>query len=123
MDTKKEVLKLGNVSIIRDWGYAPLYVEAMWRMMQHESPSDYVLATGQDHSIADFLDAAFSAVGLDWKRYVRSDAKYVRPNEVQHLVGDASKANAILGWTPKTSFTELVNLMIRHDVAIAGTDL
>lgn len=120
---KADHLTLGNLDGRRDWGYAPEYVEAMWRMMQHESPTDYVLATGKDHSIKDFLDVAFSAVGLDWKRYVRSDEKYVRPSEVQHLVGDASKANAVLGWNSKTSFTELVNIMVRHDVALSRTAL
>ncbi len=120
---KADHLTLGSLDGRRDWGYAPEYVEAMWRMMQHESPNDYVLATGKDHSIKDFLDVAFSAVGLDWKRYVRSDEKYVRPSEVQHLVGDASKANAVLGWNSKTSFTELVNIMVRHDVAISKTAL
>jgi GDPmannose 4,6-dehydratase len=120
MAGKTDHITLGSLDGRRDWGYAPEYVEAMWRMMQHDSPGDYVLATGQDHSIRDFLDAAFGAVKLDWTQYVRTDAKYVRPTEVQRLVGDFSKAKKVLGWSPTTSFNELVNIMVRHDMTLAG---
>lgn len=117
---KADHIELGSLEGRRDWGYAPEYVEAMWRIMQHSSPEDYVLATGKDHSIVDLLDTAFSAVGLRWNDYVRTSSKYIRPAEVQHLVGDASKAEQLLGWKSKVTFQELVRLMVNHDLAIAG---
>ncbi|MGV3482792.1 MAG: GDP-mannose 4,6-dehydratase [Planctomycetaceae bacterium] len=120
---KGDHLSLGSLEGRRDWGYAPEYVEAMWMMMQHPTADDFVLATGQDHSIAEFLDAAFGSVGLDWKPYVRTDARFVRPAEVQRLVGDASKAQRLLGWKPKTTFKELVNIMVQHDLELAGATL
>jgi len=113
-------LALGSLVGRRDWGYAPEYVEAMWRMMQHPTPDDYVLATGKDHSIVDLLEAAFGAVGLDWQDYVRTQAKYVRPTEVERLVGDASKAEKQLGWKPQVTFQELIQIMVQHDLAVAG---
>ena len=120
---KADHIALGSLDSRRDWGYAPEYVEAMWRMMQHPTPDDYVLATGTAHSIVEFLEAAFGVVGLDWNDYVRVDQRFVRPSEVQQLVGDASHAKQALGWQPKTSFKELVAIMVRHDLAQAGVPL
>jgi GDPmannose 4,6-dehydratase len=110
-------LYLGNLDAKRDWGYAKEYVEAMWLMLQQDAPNDYVVATGEMHSVSEFLDEAFAYVGLDWHDYVEIDPKYYRPAEVDLLVGDASKARAQLGWKPKTTFKELVRLMIDADMA------
>lgn len=110
-------LKLGNIDAKRDWGYAPDYVEGMWRMLQHTSADDYVLATGETHSIREFLDIAFGVVGLKWEDFVELDKQFVRPAEVDLLLGDASKAKEVLGWIPKTSFSELVTKMVAHDLA------
>lgn len=112
----EDKLYLGNVDAKRDWGYAKEYVEAMWLMLQQEEPDDYVIATGQTHSVRDFLDEAFSYVDLDWRKHVEIDPKYYRPAEVDLLVGDASKARVRLGWQPKTTFKELVRLMVDADV-------
>lgn len=109
-------LYLGNLDAKRDWGYAKEYVEAMWLMLQQEQPDDYVVATGEAHSVRDFLDEAFSYVGLGWQDYVRIDPKYYRPAEVDLLIGDATKARAKLGWQPKTTFKELVRLMVDADL-------
>jgi len=110
---------LGNLDSKRDWGYAPDYVEAMWLMMQQETPEDYVIATGETRSIRDFLDAAFKEVGIvDWHSYVEQDPKFMRPAEVDVLRGDASKAKNNLNWKPKTSFEEMVKLMVRRDVEL-----
>jgi GDPmannose 4,6-dehydratase len=109
-------LYLGNLDAKRDWGYAKEYVEAMWLMLQQDKPDDYVIATGETHSVRDFLDEAFSYVDLDWHDYVEIDPKYYRPAEVDLLVGDASKAKAKLGWQPKTTFKELVRLMVDADI-------
>jgi GDPmannose 4,6-dehydratase len=110
-------LYLGNLDAKRDWGYAKEYVEAMWLMLQQDAPNDYVVATGETHSVREFLDEAFAYVGLDWHDYVEIDPKYYRPAEVDLLVGDASRARAQLGWKPKTTFKELVRLMIDADIA------
>ncbi len=118
---------LGNLDAERDWGYAKEYVEAMWLMLQQEQPDDYVIATGECHSVREFLEEAFSSQGLPWKNYVEIDPRYFRPNEVDLLVGDASKAKQQLGWAPKTSFKELVRLMVDADLAavqrVAGTPI
>jgi GDPmannose 4,6-dehydratase len=114
---KQTKLFLGNLDAKRDWGYAGDYVEAMWLMMQHTEPGDYVIATGQAHSVRDFLDEAFGYLNLDWRKYVAVDERYYRPTEVDVLQGDASKAKTILGWTPKVYFKELVRLMIDADLA------
>ena len=115
---------LGNLEAKRDWGYAPDYVEAMWLMMQQELPDDYVIAIGETRSIKDFLDAAFKEVGItDWEPYVEQDLKFMRPAEVDVLRGDASKANNNLGWEPKTSFEEMVKLMVRRDVELLSNKL
>jgi len=110
-------LYLGNLDAKRDWGYAKEYVEAMWLMLQQDAPNDYVVATGETHSVREFLDEAFAYVGLDWHDYVEIDPKYYRPAEVDLLVGDASKAYAQLNWKPKTTFKELVRLMMDADIA------
>ena len=112
-------LYLGNLDALRDWGYAKDYVEAMWLMLQQDTPGDYVIATGETRSIRDFLDVAFGLVDLDWKAYVEVDPKYFRPTEVDLLRGDASKAKRELGWQPTTSFDEMVRRMIDHDTRLA----
>lgn len=109
-------LWLGNIDSIRDWGYAPDYVEGMWRMLQEDQPRDYVLATGVGHSVRDFLAMAFDHVGLDWEKYVRFDDRYNRPAEVHSLVGDASRAAHLLGWKPKVMLAELVRIMVDADI-------
>ena len=105
-------LLLGNLDAKRDWGYAPEYVEAMWLMMQQSKPEDFVIATGETHTIRELLTIAFERVGLSWVEHVKIDPKYYRPTEVDILQGDASKAKRILGWTPKTKFKELIELMV-----------
>jgi GDPmannose 4,6-dehydratase len=108
-------LRLGNLEAKRDWGYARDYMDGAWRMLQQEEPDDYVLATGETHSVAEFLDEAFGYAGLDWREYVKSDARYLRPAEVDLLVGDYSKARARLGWEPTVRFAELVRMMVDAD--------
>ncbi len=112
----QDKLYLGNLDSKRDWGYAKEYVEAMWLMLQQDQPDDYVIATGETHSVKEFLEVAFAHVGLDWKKYVEIDAKYFRPAEVDLLIGDYSKAKKKLGWEPKTKFEELTKLMVDEDV-------
>ena len=112
-------LYMGNLDAERDWGYAKDYVEAMWLMLQAEAPDDYVIATGETHSVREFLDETFSRLDLDWQEYVETDPRYFRPAEVDLLLGDASKARAALGWEPKVSFKELVRLMVHHDLELA----
>jgi GDPmannose 4,6-dehydratase len=109
-------LRLGNLEAKRDWGFAGDYVEAMWLMLQQDEPSDYVVATGEEHSVREFAEIAFEHAGLDWERYVVTDPAFLRPAEVDHLVGDASKARAALGWQPKVSFRELVEMMVDADL-------
>ena len=108
---KSDCLELGNLEIERDWGYAPDYVQGMWLMLQQETPSDYVLATGTTHKLSEFLKTAFQYFDLDYQKYVRINKKFIRPNEPQRLCGDSSKAQKILGWKPSLSFTELVHEM------------
>jgi GDPmannose 4,6-dehydratase len=110
-------LRLGNLEARRDWGYAGDYVEAMWRMMQQEEPEDYVIATGETHSVQELVELAFGRLGLDWRQYVVQDARYYRPAEVDLLIGDASKARKKLGWEPKVTFRELVEMMVDADLA------
>ena len=117
-----ENLTLGNLEAQRDWGFAGDYVEAMWLMLQQDDPGDYVVATGEPHSVREFAQLAFERVGLDWERHVVADPKLLRPAEVDHLVGDASKARRELGWEPKTSFRELVELMVDADLARLSGD-
>lgn len=109
-------LLLGNLDAKRDWGFAGDYIEAMWLMLQQDKPDDYVIATGETHSVREFSELAFSEVGLDWDRYVIVDPKFVRPAEVEMLIGDASKARRILGWEPKIKFQELVKMMVAEDL-------
>src|SRR3954447_4279234 len=118
----QDELVLGNLDAKRDWGFAGDYVEAMWLMLQQPHGDDYVIATGEAHSIRDFLDEAFRHVGIgDWAPYVRQDPRFMRPAEVDHLIGDASKAREVLGWKPKVSFRELVGLMVDADLTAART--
>jgi len=112
-------LALGNLDAKRDWGFAGDYVEAMWRMLQHDSPDDFCVATGVAYSLREFLGLAFGALDLDWKQYVEIDARYFRPAEVDHLEGDASKARDLLGWSAKTSLPQLVSMMIDSDMKLA----
>lgn len=114
---QQDLLYLGNLDAQRDWGFAGDYVEAMWLMLQQDKPDDYVVATGEAHSVRDFCVSAFSHVGLDWEQYVRVDQKYYRPAEVDFLFGDASKARNDLGWSPRVSFEELVHMMVDSDRA------
>ncbi len=109
-------LHLGNLDAKRDWGYAKDYVEAMWLMLQQDKADDYVIATGETHSVREFCEMAFARLDLDYKKYVKVDPKYFRPTEVDLLIGDATKANTVLGWKPKTTFPELVNMMIDSDL-------
>lgn len=114
---QQEELALGNLETRRDWGYAPEYVDAMWRMLQQEKPGDFVLATGASHSIADFLAAAFGAAGLDWHKHVTFESRFVRPTEPVQLVGNPARARAVLGWEAQTKMAELARLMVQADLA------
>tara|TARA_B000000532_G_scaffold243840_1_gene241146 strand:+ start:4811 stop:5830 length:1020 start_codon:yes stop_codon:yes gene_type:complete len=115
----QEKLILGNLDASRDWGFAGDYVEGMWLMMQHDTPDDWVLATGETHSVQEFVKLAFENINLNWEDYVETSDLYQRPNEVNHLLGDPKKANEILGWVPKTSFSELVKMMVDSDILLA----
>jgi GDPmannose 4,6-dehydratase len=112
-------LFLGNLEARRDWGYAGDFVEAMWLMLQQDEPADFVVATGESHSVRELLDLAGDLCGVDWKRCVEPDPRYLRPTEVDFLQGDSSKARAKLGWRPRTSFDELVRMMVEHDLELA----
>ena len=112
-------LFLGNLEAKRDWGFAGDYVEAMWMMLQKSSPDDYVIATGETHSVSEFLDEVFGALDLDWKQYVQVDPRYFRPAEVDLLLGDASKARRVLGWQPKVTFRALAKMMVEADLKLA----
>ncbi|HXB28159.1 MAG TPA: GDP-mannose 4,6-dehydratase [Gemmatimonadaceae bacterium] len=116
----QESLTLGNLEAKRDWGRAKDYIEAMWLMLQQDKPRDYVIATGETHSVREFVDVAFAHVGLRWDKHVTTDTAFNRPSEVHVLCGDASKAARELGWRPKTAFAELVALMVDADLALAG---
>ncbi len=113
---RQKKLYLGNLDAKRDWGYAKDYVQAMWLMLQQPEPDDYVIATGETHSVREFLEAAFGYVNLRWEDYVEIDPRYFRPTEVELLIGDASKARRKLGWTPKVTFRELVKIMVEADL-------
>ena len=119
----QERLTLGNLDASRDWGYAKDYVEGMWKMMQHDHPEDWVLATGITKTVREFAEEAFDFVGLNWEDYVEVSEKYFRPNEVDYLLGDSSKAREILGWKPKVEFRGLVEIMVKHDINEAKKDL
>ncbi|MET0650778.1 MAG: GDP-mannose 4,6-dehydratase [Pyrinomonadaceae bacterium] len=115
----QQKLYMGNLDARRDWGYARDYVEAMWLMMQADEPDDYVIATGETHSVREFLEEAFGYLGLDWEKYVEIDPRYFRPAEVDLLLGDPTKARTILGWEPKVGFKELVKIMVDSDMKLA----
>jgi GDPmannose 4,6-dehydratase len=115
----QQKLYLGNLDAKRDWGFAGDYVEAMWLMLQQNEPDDYVVATGETHSVREFCEAAFARVGLDWRNHVEFDERYLRPREVDHLLGDASKAHRRLRWRPRVGFNELVAVMVDHDIELA----
>jgi len=113
----QDELYLGNLEARRDWGFAGDYVEAMWLMLQQDEPDDYVIGTGEAHSVREFVETAFSHAGLDWREHVRIDARYYRPAEVDYLCADTSKARRVLGWSPRVSFHELVRMMVDADIA------
>ena len=117
---REQKLYLGNLDAKRDWGYAKEYVEAMWLMLQQPEPDDYVIATGETHTVRDFVSLAFSAISRNWRDHVEFDERYLRPTEVDALLGDATKARERLGWAPKTTFEALVRLMVAADLAEAG---
>ncbi|HID24560.1 MAG TPA: NAD-dependent epimerase/dehydratase family protein, partial [Planctomycetaceae bacterium] len=112
-------LYLGNLEAKRDWGFAGDYVGAMWLMLQQDEPDDYVIATGETHSVREFVEEAFSLLGLDWQQHVQIDPRYFRPSEVDFLLGDASKAREKLGWSPKVAFKDLVRMMVESDWKLA----
>jgi GDPmannose 4,6-dehydratase len=119
----QEKLYLGNLDAKRDWGYAPEYVEAMWRMLQLDEADDFIVATGETHTVREFVEGAFDYVGLDWKKHVEVDPRYHRPTEVDLLLGDATKARKVLGWEPKVTFRELVRLMVDADTKLLNDQL
>jgi len=112
----EDYIELGNIEAKRDWGFAPEYIEAMWLMLQQEEPDDYVIATNETHTIKEFLEAAFSRVGLDWGKHVKIDKRFMRPLDVRYLKGNYHKSEIKLGWKPKTSFNQLVNIMLESDL-------
>lgn len=121
---KKKKIYLGNMDAKRDWGYAPEYVEAMWRMLQQDKPDDYLIATGETHTVREFVEEAFKVAGIkDWKKYVEIDPRYKRPAEVDILIGNPEKARKVLGWKPKVKFKELVKLMVEADCKKLGVKL
>jgi GDPmannose 4,6-dehydratase len=120
MAQQQDKLYLGNLDSKRDWGYAKDYVQAMWLMLQQDTPDDYVVATGETHSIREFLEIAFNYVNLNWQDFVEFDSRYLRPTEVDLLIGDPTKAQTKLGWKPSVSFTELVHLMVDNDLHVLG---
>ena len=122
-ESPQQELFMGNVNALRDWGFAGDYVEGMWRMLQQDNPDDYVLATGEMHSVKEFLAEAFGYVGLDWEKYTRHDSRYERPSEVEQLLGDPSKAKRVLGWEPKVTFKGLVKMMMDADLKLAEKEL
>ncbi|MDA8335490.1 MAG: GDP-mannose 4,6-dehydratase [Peptococcaceae bacterium] len=117
---REQQLKLGNLDAMRDWGYAPEYVEAMWLMLQQEHPKDFVISTGETHSVREFAEEAFACAGLSWHDHVVVDPAFLRPAEVDLLVGDSAKAKAHLGWKPRVTFKDLVRLMVEADLALIG---
>jgi GDPmannose 4,6-dehydratase len=118
----KEVF-LGNLDAVRDWGYAKEFVEAMWLMLQQSKGDDFVIATGESATVRQFAEVAFSRANLDWQKYVKLDDRYLRPSEVDSLIGDASKAERILGWTPKTNWKKLAEIMVDADIKLLDDKL
>jgi GDPmannose 4,6-dehydratase len=119
---QQKKLYMGNLDAKRDWGYAKDYVRGMWMMLQHDTPDDYVLATGETHEVKEFLQLAFNRVNLNWEDYVEFDPRYLRPTEVDLLIGDPAKAKKVLGWEPELSFEGLVNLMVDADLRALGLE-
>jgi GDPmannose 4,6-dehydratase len=119
---KEKNLFLGNLDARRDWGYAPDYIAAMWKMIQQDEADDYVISTGEAHSVREFLDEAFSYLDMDWKEFVRIDPRYFRPTEVDFLLGDSSKARHTLNWEPRVFFKDLVRIMVDADLELVGLD-
>jgi GDPmannose 4,6-dehydratase len=117
---KQDKLYLGNLDARRDWGYAPEYVEGMWLILQQEDPSDYVLGTGEAHTVREFLEEAFGYLDMDWRDYVELDPRYLRPSEVDFLLANAEKAHRELGWAPSIKFKELVRIMVDADIEAIG---
>jgi len=115
----QDKLYLGNLEAKRDWGFTGDYVEAMWLMLQQDRPDDYVIATAEAHSVRDFVELAFAAAGLDWRRHVEIDGRYFRPTEVDALRGDPTKAREVLGWQPRVTFSGLIKMMVEHDIELA----
>ena len=115
----EDYVTLGNLDVKRDWGYAPDYVEAMWMMLQQDTPQNYVIATGEYHTLEDFLDSSFKHIGIDdWSKYVKQDERYMRPADVYYLRGDSTRAKNELGWEPKTSFEDMVSKMVTNDIEL-----
>ena len=115
----EDYVTLGNLDVKRDWGYAPDYVEAMWMMLQQDTPQNYVIATGRYHTLEDFLDSSFKCIGIDdWSKYVKQDERYMRPADVYYLRGDSTRAKNELGWEPKTSFEDMVSKMVTNDIEL-----
>ena len=115
----EDYITLGNLDVKRDWGYAPDYVEAMWMMLQQDTPQNYVIATGEYHTLEDFLDSSFKHIGIDdWSKYVKQDERYMRPADVYYLRGDSTRAKNELGWEPKTSFEDMVSKMVTNDIEL-----
>jgi GDPmannose 4,6-dehydratase len=119
----QDELVLGNLDAKRDWGYAPDYVRAMWLMLQQDEPKDYVIGTGETHSVQEFLDGAFRYAGLDPKKHVKIDPKFIRPSEVDTLRADPRKANTELGWHVTVGFEDLIKKMVDHDITLAATEM
>jgi GDPmannose 4,6-dehydratase len=117
---KQKKLYLGNLEAKRDWGFAPEYVEAMWKMLQSEEPQDFVIGTGEGHTVREFLENAFSYAGLDYQKYLEVDARYFRPTEVDVIIADPTKARTKLAWNPKIKFDDLVKIMVDADMRAAG---
>lgn len=115
----QDELRMGNTTALRDWGYAPEYIEAMWLMLQQDKPDDYVIGTGTQHSVQEFIDKAFESAGLDKEKYVKIDQKFMRPSEVDTLIADSNKAKSVLGWVPKVNFENLVERMVKYDIELA----
>lgn len=119
---KEKYLYMGNLDARRDWGYSPEYVEAMWQILQQDEPDDYVIGTGESHSVQEFLEEVFTYAGLDWEEHVRIDPKYFRPTEVESLIADGTKAEKAFGWKPKVTFRDLVRIMVDSDFRAAGLE-
>ncbi len=119
----QDKVALGNLDARRDWGFAGDYVEAMWMMLQQDKSDDYVIATGEDHTVKEFLERVFDLLKLDWRRFVEIDKRYFRPAEVDRLIGDSAKARRILGWRPRVGFDGLVTMMVESDLELAEREL